>query len=965
MFTVLVGLCNAAAIDLGDSMRELIETGWTDQDSRFAASRQNAPRPSAKAGSKVNAHGVTTAQDGAGACDGVKNGKWGFHTASGEQNPWWQVDLQDKYRLDRIVIFNRTDDSTAPRTKNIQVLVAQKDGEFKHIYQHDGEVFYGVKENKPLVVSLKDVTARFVRLRIPGRCSFALDEVEVYPASDPQENIALGKPADQKSVSQHSYPGTLPEGVNSAIPPKQALDGSFDLAHIRHVIEQGKALSARLRRDGAPKRLGLLTAELSRLESRLAKLEIGGDIPHEVRREIYLDARRIARRIAFCNPLLDFDKILFIKRHDAGGVFHMCDQYYGCNARPGGGLFVLSDPFGDNPKLTNVLENSVVERGRLKDDNLSTGAFLSPELSYDGKTILFAYTQARAYEKYRGKEAYEWAPEISYHIFKANADGSGLMQLTDGPADDFDPCFLPNGRIVFITERRGGYLRCGRHCPVYTMYSMEPDGSDIICISFHETHEWHPSVNNDGMLVYTRWDYVDRDTNVAHHIWTSFPDGRDPRSFHGNYPVSRQSRPWMEMSIRAIPGSHRYVASTGAHHGNAFGSLIMIDPRLEDDLAMSQLTRLTPDTPFPEAEAKPIRNYMRYGTPWPLSEDDYLCVYDVEAKNRGIYWTDRFGNRELLYRDPAISALSPIPLRPRRKPQVVPSGTVQTARDIEKAGGKIPQETITIVNVYDSDFTWPEGSKVGALRIIQLLPKTTHPPNQPRIGIANQTNARAVLGTVPVESDGSAFFEAPVGKAIYFQALDERGMAIQSMRSVTYVHPGEQMTCLGCHEQKHRASNQPTRKPLALRRPPSKIKADVDGSDPFNYVRLVQPALERNCVSCHQEKKALDLTGVIEGKNGWSRSYNNLAGKYGFYFHVSNGSINQGVHGGSRTIPGEFGAKASALMAYMDERHYGVKPSDEDLHRIVLWLDCNSEFYGSYENTIAQAQGQIVRPTLD
>ncbi|MHC4691795.1 MAG: TolB family protein [Planctomycetota bacterium] len=131
--------------------------------------------------------------------------------------------------------------------------------------------------------------------------------------------------------------------------------------------------------------------------------------------------------------------------------------------------------------MTNVLQNSEVERGRLRGDDLSSGTFLSPELSYDGKTILFAYTQAKAYDKYRGKEAYEWGPEISYHIFKVNVDGTGLVQLTDGPWDDFDPAFLPNGRIVFISERRGGYLRCGRHCPVYTMYSMEPDGSDIIC----------------------------------------------------------------------------------------------------------------------------------------------------------------------------------------------------------------------------------------------------------------------------------------------------------------------------------------------------------------------------------------------------------------------------------------------------------------------------------------------------
>jgi hypothetical protein len=736
----------------------------------------------------------------------------------------------------------------------------------------------------------------------------------------------------------------------------------FSPAHTEQLIIRGYKLVERLRGLSAPEsRLESLVTKLHRFETCLTDSVLTANN----RREIYLNIHWTIRKIAFCNPLLNFDKILFIKRHDSVGVFHMCDQYYGCNAKPGGGLFVLTDPFGENPGIINVLENSVVEHGRLKGDNLTTGAFLSPELSYDGKTILFAYTQAKAYEKYQGKEAYEWGPEISYHIFKVNVDGSRLVQLTNGDTDDFDPCFLPNGRIVFITERRGGYLRCGRNCPVYTMYSMEPDGSDIICISFHETHEWHPSVDNDGMIVYTRWDYVDRDTNIAHHIWTCFPDGHDPRSFHGNYPLKRESRPWMEMSIRAIPGSYRYVATTGSHHGNAFGSLIMIDPRVEDDRAMSQLTRLTPDAPFPEAEAKPIRDYMSYGTPWPLSEDDYLCVYDADAKNRGIYLIDRFGNRELLYRDPSISCLSPIPLRPRRKPPVIPSGTVQAARNTKRAGGKIPQETIAIINIYDSDFTWPEGSKVTALRIIQALPKTTPPPNQPRIGVANQTNARAVLGTVPVEPDGSAYFEAPVGKAIYFQALDEHGMAIQSMRSATYVHPGEQMTCMGCHERKHRASTRATTSPLALQREPSKIQPDVDGSNPFNYVRLVQPVLDRNCVSCHSEEKAIDLAGVVEGANGWTRSYNNLAARYGFYFHVSNGSLNTGVHGGSRTIAGSFGARASGLLKFMDEQHYGVKLSEEDFHRLTLWLDCNSEFYGSYENTLSQAKGQIVYPTLN
>ncbi len=930
------------------SLSELVVADWVDHDLDYAAAKIEAER---------NVRGVTTAEDAAGGCDGIKNGKWGFHTASSEQDPWWQVDLGRVHRLDRVVIFNRTDSGRAARTGHIRVLVADdaKSPEFKPVYAHNGETFFGVKK-KPLVVNLKEknVTARLVRLHVPGRCSFALDEVEVYATDDPQKNIALNKPADQKSVGPYSYPGTL------GVPPKVGSGDAFPLEHAREVISRGTKLAARLRSAATAKRLEPLAVKLEQLNARLKKLEAAKDVPESARKEVYLDARRLVRRIAFCNPLLDIDKLLFIERHHPGGPYHMCDQYYGCNAKPGGGLFVLHDPLSDDPKLVNVLESSVVEAGRLKGQKLARGAFLSPELSYDGKTILFAYSECKA------KKTYQWAPEYSFHIFRVNADGTGLLQLTDGPADDFDPCFLPNGRVAFVTERRGGYLRCGRHCPTYTMYSMADDGSDITCLSFHETHEWHPSVTHDGMIAYTRWDYVDRDTNVAHHIWTCYPDGRDPRSFHGNYPERRESRPWMEMSIRAIPGSPTFVATAAAHHGHAFGSLVQIDPRPEDDGATSQLVRLTPEVPFPEAERnkRPIRECMVYGTAWPLSEEDYLCAYDRHAKNHGIYWIDRYGNKELLYRNPSVPSMSPIPLRPRTKPPVIPDRTTQTAA-AQKAAGADRPATISLMNVYDSDFEWPEGTRIEALRIIQVLPKTTPPPNQPRIGIAQQTNARAVLGTVPVEADGSAHFEAPVGKLVYFQALDERGFAVQSMRSGTYVHPGEQMTCQGCHETKRRSPQHAGKLPLALRRTPSKIQPDVDGSSPFSYVRLVQPVLDRNCVACHKEKKALDLSGTIQKSHGWTQSYVSLAEKYGFYFHVQNGAINTGVHGGTRTIAGQFGARASKLLEYMDDRHHGVKLSPEDFHRLTLWLDCNSEFYGSYENTEAQARGEVVEPTLN
>jgi len=940
-------------VSLGGTVRSLVEADWVDADKAFVPRAAEPETPTS-----ADAGGVTTQQDAAGGCDGVKTGQCGFHTASGEQDPWWQVDLGQAFQLDRVVIYNRTDGNTAPRTRNIRVLVADSPASepFREVYQHNGETFYGVKEKNPLVVNLRDkgVTARIVRIQVPGRCSFALDEIEVYPADAPEKNVALGKPADQKSLSPYSFPGTrghkhVPSKPELPEPPKGP---AFSPAHSREVIERGRRLVARLRGKASPDDLEPLAAKLEELDRRVSSLESAGEVPESVRREVYLDVRRLVRKIAFANPLLDFDKILFVKRHDPGGLYHMVHQYYGFGAKPGGGLFVLCDPFSDDPKVVDLLQDSVVEQGRLAGEKLVPGTFVSPEVSFDGRTILFAYTQGKA-------EGVEWSPRASYHIFKVNADGTGLVQLTDGLWNEFDPCYLPNGRIVFVSERRGGYLRCGGssppyHSPTYTLHTMDAAGGDVVCVSFHETQEWHPSVDNHGMIVYTRWDYVDRDTNVAHHIWSCYPDGRDPRSYHGNYPEKRESRPWMEMSIRAVPGSNRYVATAACHHGLAFGSLVLIDYRPEDDGAMSQLERLTPDVPFPESEGGKalIRERMAYGTAWPLSEDDYLCVYDRHAKNRGIYWIDRFGNRELLYRDPEISCLSPIPLRPRPRPPVVPENRAEPA-------------TMAVLNVYDADFQWPPETKITDLRVIQVLPKNVPRVNEPRIGVAEETNARAVLGTVPVEADGSAYFEAPAGKLVYFQALDERGMAVQSMRSGTYVHPGERLACQGCHERKHRPPSAPSTMPIAFGRSPSQLQPEPDGSNPLSYARLVQPVLDRHCVECHQKEKALDLTGTIAGPYGWTRSYANLAGKYGFYFHVTNGSINSGVHGGSRTIPGQFGARASKLLDYLDERHYGVKLPAEDLRRVTLWLDGNSEFYGAYHDIEAQARGEVVHPRLD
>ncbi|OHB79443.1 MAG: hypothetical protein A2V98_11930, partial [Planctomycetes bacterium RBG_16_64_12] len=759
----------------------------------------------------------------------------------------------------------------------------------------------------------------------------------------------------------------------------QALVRQSDRDPVDVVLRRTAALLDDLKRMPSAPDLAALETELRELEKANAEIE-PEDAQHRLK--LFREVCQVRRKIAFSNPLLNFDKILFITRHRPG-FNHMCDQYYGINAKPGGGLYVLSDAFGPEPQVRDVLADSAVERGRIAGQKLEGGSFLSPDLSFDARQIAFAYVECQGDTDHRyhtDPSRGHWHEGRCYHVFKVNLDGSGLEQLTDGTWNDFDPCWLPNGRIAFITERRGGYLRCGRVCPTYTLFDMDAHGSDIRCLSYHETNEWHPSVTLDGRIIYTRWDYVDRFGCTAHLPWITTLDGRDSRAVHGNF-APRNLRPDMELDVRAIPGSTKFVATAAPHHGQAFGSLVLVDPRVEDDDAMAPVKRITPEIGFPESQG----GAQVYGTAWPLSEDYYLSVYDVTMQagvgfqggadlrgNYGIYLVDAFGNKELIYRNPEIACQSPVPLRsspmPAERPELAlhqPNGK-PFVQPVPAGSPEEPAEgTVSVINVYDSLKPWPEGAEIKALRVVQILPMTVPsgaPPHE--IGLREPSAldsvmlARYVLGTVPVEKDGSAHFNLPAHKEVFFQALDERGLAVQSMRSATYVQAGERLVCQGCHERRHHSPVIPADLPLALSRPPSRLKPDVEGSNPFSYPRLVQPVLDRQCTECHQKEadKAPSLAREPIERN-WFASYNSLAPQFGFYDYKS----------GHRTTPGQFGAHASKLLEILDKGHYDVKLSDDDFHRLTLWLDLCSIFYGVYEKEGGEAQlrGEVVRPTLE
>lgn len=743
--------------------------------------------------------------------------------------------------------------------------------------------------------------------------------------------------------------------------------------------------------------------DLNQESAQLAKLQQDADSTPvaeiEKRKAIFAQVTDLRRRISLKNPLINFSDLLFIKRHynpesEKEGN-HMCDQFFGFHGREGGGLFVLKNAFSDKPQVIDLTKNLTVEQGQYKGITLdSTWAFLAPELSFDNSEILFCATDTK-----NPRHTYTWTPENTYHIFKAQFDLktdslSRLVQLTEGPYNDIDPCYLPNGRIIFISERRGGYGRChGRPVPCYTLHSFNPDGSDIVMLSPHETNEWEPDIDHNGMVIYTRWDYVDRGFNQAHHPWITTPDGRDPRVLQGNYDRIQQNRPHFECDIHPVPGSQKITATATGHHAQHYGSLILIDPNQPDSNMPGQVKRITPDQMFMESELITHRDPTNYGTCWPLSEEFYLCVYDPfsqsnagEANNFGIYLLDCYGNRTLLYRDPNISCRDAMPIRPRKRPNIVPHLTavgspLLPGEKFDPANQEeySPTSTVGLINVYDSMFPFPakaDGSKtiVKKLRIVQLLPKTTPNAHDPAIGYGDQKGARKILGTVPVEADGSAFFNLPIDIPVYFQALDENGVAIQTMRSATYVHAGEQLTCQGCHENRHSGrANRPMGLPAAMRRPASDITPDPDGSNPFNYVKFVQPVLDAKCVSCHAGSKTemnqpgisssdMEKAAKIDLRDNnpsqhFSTSFSSLR-QFCFYYDDSAWTEPQ-------TFPGQFGSHRSPLYKTLQSDHHGVKLSPEEMYRFTTWMDNNCDFYGAYDDCKIQRTGEAVKPKLE
>ncbi|MCA9417682.1 MAG: hypothetical protein KC917_15500, partial [Candidatus Omnitrophica bacterium] len=594
-------------------------------------------------------------------------------------------------------------------------------------------------------------------------------------------------------------------------------------------------------RIGKMSQLPDLSDELDRLERLQSQLTLG---QHDSK-DLYLAVRRVKREIAFKNPLIDFDEILFIDNPYPEGAEwpHEARHRNGMMAVPGGRLLVLK---GLHPGGT--IRKLMPEK---------PGSFWRPDLSFDATRVLASFKPH---------------DEKSFHLYEINIDGTGLKQLTFGDYDDLDPIYLPDGHIMFSTSRCNTYIRCMPYTYAYVLARCDPDGDNIYLVSHGNEPDWLPTLLNDGRVIYTRWEYTDKALWRIQSLWTVNQDGTNTSVFWGNQSV------WPDMLVepRPIPNSNRVMFTGAAHHNWFDGSIGIIDPNKGFNFPEG-LTKITADVPWPECGEPPLDPieslsyhtagaYDAYKSPFPLGEEDFLVSARRDGKYR-LYLMDVHGNRELIYQG-AHHIWHAMPVRPRQKPltqsdQVAWPGTGADRQD--------PQPGIFFSpNIYEGVPDLPQGM-VKHLRVIQMDSKTATTwtrdisPNWysgPVVSILQADGVKRILGTVPVQPDGSVYFQVPAGKALHFQLLDEQYRALQTMRSFSGLMPGERRSCVGCHESHSRA---PINRPYTMtQQTPAELTPPPWGTETISYTKFVQPVLDRYCAECHQgegeAKEKLDLT---------------------------------------------------------------------------------------------------------
>jgi len=557
--------------------------------------------------------------------------------------------------------------------------------------------------------------------------------------------------------------------------------------------------------------------------------------------------------------------------------------------------------------------------------------------SYDGTKLVFAFKKS--------------VRDDSFHIYEIGTDGTGLRQITQGPYHDFSPVYLPDGRICFNSTRVESFSLC-QNFLACALYVVDGDGGNLRRLEYNTLCDLSPFVMDDGSILFTRWEYQDKNIFCTEALWTLNPDGSRLQLFYGN----TLTIPNGLYGAKQIPGTRKVIAVGAAHHHRPLGAICLIDRSLGHE-NVAAIRNITPEVPYTPRVGKTWRETSwgpgdklypwSYTDPWPLAEDLFLVSYGGPMQGGPqryrLFLMDDRGRKAELYDARTTSCFNPVPLRPRPLPHKV-AGTLPEARG---------EGRFFVVDIYQGlEDKGVARGMVKQLRIMSQLPKkyNTEGPrysdHYPAIGEGSYY-VKVNYGTVPVYPDGSAYFTAPAGVELYFQALDEHGKEIRRMGTITQITDGEAQSCIGCHEPRNSAPPVGIAASRLLARGPDPITPPPWGAGPVDFVKQVQPVLDRYCVKCHSgpaPPKGIDLSG--DKTRLFSMAFETLVFTPGL---VARYHINPGPTG--NFPPLATGSWVSRLTKKIEAKHSKVDMPAEDRRRIYCWIDANVPYYGTWDMT--------------
>ena len=655
------------------------------------------------------------------------------------------------------------------------------------------------------------------------------------------------------------------------------------------------------------------------------------------------EAREVLKRLEGAlleNPLLDFERLLVVKR--SPGNLGLPQNWQSNSSLPLSGFdneLAVLEGISPEGELTTVYrpENPV---------------FVGDvDLHFEAGKVLFSSV----------------GDNNRWQVFEMNADGTGLTQLPfiyEPDVDNYDACYLPDDDIIFTSTAPFVGVPCVTGAShVANLFRYDRKTGDIRQLSFGQDHDWCPTVLNNGKLLYLRWEYADIPHFVSRILFHMNPDGTEQFEYYG----SNSYWPNAMFYARPIPDHPtKFVAVVGGHHDNPrMGELVLFDSNQGKQEADGVIQRI----PGSGKKVEPIildgltsSSWPKYLHPYPLSDKYFLSACRPTAGSRwGIYLVDVFDNITLIKEaDDGYALLEPLPLRKTKRPPVIP-GRVEPERkdasvymaDVHIGGGLkgVPRGSVKKLRLLT--YHWAYHGMGGQVN---------------RVGYDGPWDVKRIIGTVPVEADGSAFFKVPANTPISVQPLDEKGQAVQLMRSWMTAMPGEVLSCVGCHETQATApdTNIAT---LASKRAPSEIAEWYGPTRGFSFRREVQPVLDKYCVSCHdgsprpsgpptpdlrpsEPENPPGPAGGYQTGSKFSRSYMALRSL------VRAATIESDIH---MLPPGEFSADTTRLVQMLRKGHHGVELDGEAWDRLTTWIDLNAPEHGTWHENVGHAKVDHMR----